>query len=347
MHSFLRRLSVFWIFFSLGLAGQAASMVDPTKDGGPERAEFSRAVRQLFLDEDFARLETMAEKLWQEKSRFSDGWWKLQLFHSAFSVSYTERARFDWDGCFARLRRWEEKFPQSLIAPVMHGWVMNAYAWEARGGGFANTVSSDGLKKFNERLHQTRVMLQDRPELKTRPGYYEVMITVALGEGWEKPAFDRLFAEAVAIAPDYEEIYCKRANSLQEKWYGGPGEWQKFAADSADSTKADLGMSLYTRIVWTIVGTKKIEAFRAAKIDWPRMRQGFEDLAHRYPDSLWNKNAYCYFAYAANDRETVRRLLEELEGKITPSLWPNPTYLNSVKLWAALPLPGSSDHDKK
>ena len=68
------------------LGASRALALEKIEDGGPERAEFVRAVRQLFLDEEYELLDQMADKLWQEKTRFADGCWKLPFFYKAFRV---------------------------------------------------------------------------------------------------------------------------------------------------------------------------------------------------------------------------------------------------------------------
>ena len=80
-----------------------------------------------------------------------------------------------------------------------------------------------------------------------------------------------------------------------------------------------------------------LKAFQEAKIDWPTLRQSFEELMQQYPESLHNKNAYCYFAYASGDRDATRRLLQELNDHFMLSLWPSDGFIRRMKTWAGTP----------
>jgi len=233
--------------------------------------------------------------------------------------------------------RWEKKYPGSITAQIVHARMLVNYAWEARGAGWADTVTDEGWGVFFERLNEARAMLDKNPKAKSCPGYYSTMMTVALGQSWPRDDFDRLFAEAVSLAPDDEVLYFRKSYFLQPKWYGQPGEWLKFAAEAAASTSSQLGMELYTRIVWSTIGTGNIRALQQNGVDWPKMRQGFEDMARRYPGSLWNKNAYCYYAYAAHDRDTVRRLMVELQGQYEPAIWRSEGLFETAMAWADNP----------
>ncbi|MBC7369664.1 MAG: hypothetical protein H7343_23090 [Undibacterium sp.] len=163
------------------------------------------------------------------------------------------------------------------------------------------------------------------------------MMLVALGQGWRRGGYDRLFAEAVALAPDYETCYFRMANFLREKWSGtSPDEWHRFALAPAEATKREHEQSFYSRIVWSIhgAGMARVSAFKTAGVDWPWMREGFEDLGRQYPDSLWNKNAFCFYAFAADDKVTARRLFAELAGRYARKIWGRPENFNRTVRWA-------------
>ena len=309
------------------------SALENITDGASQRVEYVRAVRQLFVDEDFARLEKIADKLRQEKSRFPEGLCKLQCFYLAFGVESTKRAKIDWDQWLSRLERWEQKFPESITARIAHAGALISYAWEARGGGWADTVSAQGWQLFADRLKYARSILEAIPAAKTCPGYYAEMMTIALGQSWSRAEYEKLFAEAVALAPDYEDFYFRKVYFLQEKWYGQPREWLRFAEEAAATTAATLGETMYARLVWATVPPPDVQRFQAANIDWPKLRQAFEDLIQRTPASLWNKNAYCFYAYAAGDHDTARRLMNQLNGRYAAEIWQNETLFKQVEDW--------------
>lgn len=87
-------------------------------------------------------------------------------------------------------------------------------------------------------------------------------------------------------------------------------------------------------MVWATLGLPDSKRFQDGKIDWPKLKQGFEDLVQRTPESLWNKNAFCYYACIAEDRETALRLFAELQDRYAPSIWQNEERFLWYKNWA-------------
>ncbi len=284
----------------------------------------------------------MADKMRREKSRVPQGWWKLAWFYGALEIGVDERETTDWPALFGLFERWERAAPSSITARVVHASTLVNYAWKARGSAYANEVSREGLRLFEQRLGQARALLESDPVLKKCPGYYATMMTIALGQGWRRSDYDRLFAEAVALAPDYETFYFRKAYFLQEKWYGtSPDEWHRFALSAAAATEKEHGQSFYTRIVWSIhgPGMSRVTEFKQAGVDWLRMRDGFGDIAREYPDSLWNKNAFCFYAFAADDKATARRLFDELAGRYAVDIWGSPAAFSRVAQWAKEAVP--------
>lgn len=324
-------------FAALSVGAPPAHALEAITDGPPAREQFVSSVRATFAREDFAKLDEMADGYWRDKTRMPEGVWSLGWFYQSFTMPSAQGARMDWPAYLGRFGRWEQQRPRSLTARIAHAEALTAYAWTARGGGFADTVTPEGWRLFRERLAQARALLDSDPALRTLPGYFQVMQTVALGQQWERSEYDRLFADAVALAPDYEWFYFKKVTFLQPKWYGtSEDEWHQFALETAAATEAKFGQTLYTRIVWSAIDAtpRNMERFRAAHVDWPRMRKGFEELLQKYPDSLWNKNAFCFYAWASGDRETARKLFAELGGRYAPTMWGSPRIFERAEAWS-------------
>jgi hypothetical protein len=75
---------------------------------------------------------------------------------------------------------------------------------------------------------------------------------VALGEGWNLAAYDKVFNEAVAFESTYTYFYNNKVMYLLPRWFGQEGDWQKFAAQSADKMGSEAGDILYARIGWRV-----------------------------------------------------------------------------------------------
>ena len=307
---------------------------------GPEGREmFAKEVRALFEKDDFAAIERMGNELRTDKTRFPGGFWKLTSFYAGLSAGDGSSAEAhdeaEWRSWFARMDAWGKAFPDSITLPPARAHALVNYAWEARGGGWANTVREAGAKQFGERLEQARAVLDKAAKLPVRcPHWYRAMQGVALGQGWDRKEYERLFAEAVAAEPEYLDFYFSKALYLMPRWYGEPGEWERFADESARRTAATGGMVMYTRIAW-INSTFYDNLFKETRIEWPKMKQGWLDLEKRWPDSAWNLNNFCKFAVAAGDKETVAALLKRIGDKPMMRAWGTPGRFELARRMAA------------
>lgn len=342
------------------------SAIERVRDGLPERAVVSDAVRRQFLAREFAALEKMATEA-RNGLRFTDGCWQLPVFYGAFSLPRNAPPAA-WESWVQRLDQWDQAVPGSITARLAR-----AEAWASRAG----LPGQDG---GNNPEAEVRRILDTTPGAKRCPGYFQIMLWLGRRQGWPREEFEAVFREAIALAPDYEAFYFRKAASMS-LYRAGRGEirnpWEKFAAETPALTSPALGQGMYTRIVWSlldksIAGTAMeavrmshlsaaelagmeekakgdparatlLQLFRGRSqqggltlydVDWNKMKAGFEDLARLYPESLWNKNAFCFYAFCANDRETTARLMTELRDRVAPGVWPSEQYYNQVKEWA-------------
>lgn len=326
-----------------------------------------QALRRQFLANDFAGIEKRAAEA-RGGARFTDGCWQLSAFYGAFTLS-AQAPEAAWEAWLRRFEAWDNAVPGSFTARIAR-----AEAWTAR-------ARSSSEAAFSECTAEVRQILENAPGAKACPVYFQIMMWVAGAQNWSTEDFEKLFSAAVALAPDYEQFYFRKARWLAEHEPEGRGHpaWIRFAEQAPTLTSSQLGGGMYTRIVWSMLDKSvAAEALENAKVngrdsgeqaevqekaeadprptaglqallrrnrardgalkplgvDWAKMKQGFADLEKLYPTSLWNKNAFCFYAFCANDRDTAARLMTQLQDRITPAVWPSEEYFNQVKAWA-------------
>ena len=64
-----------------------------------------------------------------------------------------------------------------------------------------------------------------------------------------------------------------------------------------------------------------MDIFSDAKADWLRMREGFELMLKRYPNSDYLLNGYAYMACRAEDSERFRGLNARLKNRLSSTAW--------------------------
>lgn len=309
---------------------------DPHQDGKAERRKMMATVRRHFNASDFDALEEQAEELRSHKTRFRQGAWELGFFYDALNGSlYNRGDPKRLRGDLSKFDAWQKKYPGSITEPVARAATLVGYAWQARGTGWSSEVSAEGWKSFDPMVQEARTVLETAAKKPRRcPQWDAAMQTVALGQGWKRADYDRLFEEAVAREPTYYDYYLRKGYYLTPRWYGQPGEWERFAEEASQKYDPSEGLTLYVRIAWfndMLFGN----LFKESRIEWPKMREGFRDIVRRWPDSLWNKNNFCRFACVARDRATATALFDQIGPAFDYDVWHSRSQFEAARRWAA------------
>lgn len=261
---------------------------------------------------DFAKVERMYAEFLETRLRTNDGLWMLES---------VQRTLHMWFGTHdeARIRRffaeWAEKIPDSKLRPIAQADMWQSVAWEARGRGYASNVTPEGWQMFRERLAKASEAVDASEAIgRDSPYWYWVALGVAGSTGRPEAQFDALFDRAATRFPSYQPLYSARLNYLMPQWGGDFDKVDRFIDAAVRRTAAAEGNTFYARLYMDVSkGTfQDSEFFRDSRVSWPRMRESFEELNRRYPDS-WNKSLYAGFACRVRDRETTARLLQDMK----------------------------------
>ncbi|MCO5169671.1 MAG: DUF4034 domain-containing protein [Planctomycetes bacterium] len=119
------------------------------------------------------------------------------------------------------LDAWVAARPASAWALGARGELYIRWAWAARGGGYADTVSEDGWRLFGERLRRARQDLEAALELDPAADQAATsLVTVARGLNLPRSAALRWFEAARAAAPGRLQPYRMTLVYLMPKWHG-------------------------------------------------------------------------------------------------------------------------------
>jgi hypothetical protein len=192
-------------------------------------------------------------------------------------------------------------------------------------------VSEDGWKLFGERLEQARQVLMEAKERGVQdPCWYTNLLTVAMGQSWGREDYDPVFEKAVAAHPEFYELYAQRDLYLQPKWNGEPGESAKFQ----QSVGKEKGAEIYVRLIWFRQSGDLKKYLRAPDKDWKFIKQGWDAMMAKYPDSNYNLNAYAKWAVARGDRARAKELLDKIGDHYHPSVWKDVEKFGNAVGWA-------------
>ena len=170
--------------------------------------------------------------------------------------------------------RWPRPLPYLAKASFLI-----AYAWDARGTGYANTVKTADWQIFRERISQARKVLERSATIsKKSPLWYECMQQIATAQSWSEDDFLHLFREGVDKEPTYYFLYFNAATYLLPRWHGSATKLADFVNGAVKATEIQEGQTLYARIYWSLLWALGDQTFAPGYADWTRMRRGFEDI---------------------------------------------------------------------
>lgn len=178
---------------------------------------FKKDVRTALQQEQFDRLDRLADELLQTKARFPGGDWKSYRFQGALAAPAGGATDSDeiWERQIAVLQRWHAAHPDSMAAVVALTDAMVGYGWKVRGEGFAETVIPQGWRLLRERTAAVEPLLLEIGQRVPRtPDWYRDMIDVGRVQSWNRERVQALFEEAIALEPQYLHVYSTMARYL-------------------------------------------------------------------------------------------------------------------------------------
>ncbi len=119
-------------------------------------------------------------------------------------------------------------------------------AWEARGTGYAHTVSDDGWNGFETHLRQAYVHLSAAyAAIPARPEPAAYLVQVAMGGGTPpEEDIELWFERAVKAEFDYMPAYNKLGWALRPRWGGSVDEMREFGTRCAETKRYDTQVPL-------------------------------------------------------------------------------------------------------
>ncbi|MGA7723636.1 MAG: hypothetical protein WCA95_00035 [Opitutaceae bacterium] len=314
----------------LALAGCSRKILFQSDAIDNEVTQFTKQVWNDFEDRKWDALEDLAAKSIADQSKFGNGAWKIAMLHYAIAPSGVPNTNWSWYE--EHIKDWERKYPRSVTARVEHVRFLTAYAWDARTTAEADKVKESAWPVFADRLAQAHEQLAIALKLGQRsPALWYAGFDVALGEGWPKKVTFAWFQAAKAAYPDYWIIDNTYYNYLLPRWYGEEGEWERIALAEIHRP-GGTGEEGYARNVLQME-RYYTNVFKETKVEWPLVKEGFQKLLQRYPDSQLILNQFAYAAVLAEDRETAIPLFKQIGVHADPGVWGSPADFKANRSW--------------
>ncbi len=322
---------------SLHAGAQVAPAAQTQEQTDRQERRFQKEVEGLLVAENFDDLDRMADGFRREKTRMPGGGWRLREFYGLLDgPQLTDKDTIDH---LAHLAAWMAKRPESITARVAMATSMTRWAWVARGNGYANTVSPEGMRLFTGRAQVAQRILQESQDLKQKcPQWYSEMMTVGLALNWSDGQVKENFERGIQFEPEYFYLYKEYANYLLPKWDGQPGDAARFAKKAADKLGGSEGDLLYFQLAENLIkrGSRNENSpnGNVKDVDWPRIQRGYQAIVSRYGTTGKVVNQLAFFAYIYRDRPVAQAQFAVVGDGWNKGIWKDRSFFDRARDWA-------------
>lgn len=284
--------------------------------GQPKVNPELKNVRSDLRKGNYKNLDALAKELTASKRSSARGLWLLDEFYTlmgndelhTFKRNMTDS---QYRERIADIERWLKSCPQSAAARISLAEAYIEYAWFARGGGYADSVSEEGWKLFGERIKKAKVVLDGDGKIKEKsPRAYVEYARIALADGMEKSQYLKLVDECHRRFPGYLKIDFCTIWFLLPRWYGEEGESEKYLVKRADGIGGDAGAMAYAQMVQYMCEWVGVDGLFAdqSPLKWERAKAGYELIFKAYPDDTAMRIIYMDLCQIRGDNASMRGL---------------------------------------
>jgi len=289
----------------------------------------------LLSAKHFDLLDKYARDFRSSKASYANGVWKLSLVYFGLESSYADSQK-SWNDRLALLKDWAIAEPNSITAHVaLAAETMFYTTKELAQTGNDNHIRQQQVKEFR---HALDILDEAGSFEETCPCWWTIKLESDKVLQVERSQFEADFESATNFEPDFEQFYLIKAVYLANTWHKNDLEiMENDLEKSADRIGSENGDELYAQVVWNIypyMGGIKHAIFQDNYFSWPRVKSGFGVIRKRFPDSLSAVSQEAYFSGLADDRDTARKCLNDIQGQVDLGVWHSKDNFTSFANWA-------------
>ena len=208
---------------------------------------------------------------------------------------------------------------ESLIRLNVKGVFLVKFAWDARGGGWASSVTGNGWKLFSERLADAEKTLTRCYELyPDDPHAATTMLTVELGQGQGRPRMEEWFARAIKADPGNMAACRAKMWYLAPRWYGSLEDQLEFGRQCLASGRFESRVPLMVIDAHASIAppaplfSDVPNPYYARPDVWADVSTAYDGYLQQHP-TAWRLRAwYAHYAYIGGKWKEAADLYQSL-----------------------------------
>jgi hypothetical protein len=214
------------------------------------------------------------------------------------------------------------------------------FAWEARGSGFANTVTQEGWKNFRERLTAARAALDEAWKIEPNDGHAAaLMLIVEKGLGGSRDDVEKWFERAMKADGNNKQACVAKMDWLDPKWHGTREELLAFGRACRDTKNWRTGITLllaecHRRAATSLPAGDQEEYLRSEEV-WNDIRAVFEEYLSHIPEAATERSCYAGYCYMCGRHAESDKQFRVLGENLVPTADFPEAWLKEVKACVA------------
>jgi WD40 repeat protein len=239
------------------------------------------------------------------------------------------------DHC-VKLSEWRRELPTSPTPLVALARAHIDWAWEARGYGYASSVTKEDWEQFYTRLAEARRLLEQAIQVGVKDGEaYRLLVLVGMAEGLPYGEVREQLDEGRKFDPTYFPMYSQFAQYLLPRWHGKRGDIELFAKEMVAELPGDDGLEAFARIAARVHKTDvERELLYFGEYDKSLLVKATQVLMDRRDGRQWETEFAALAAWVTQDREAAKQLLPHLsDGDDESHVWPSPQHRREFRFW--------------
>lgn len=329
MAPFVTVRDIFWYGHRACVEGISGGMnrVSPTDaaDDAPAMAHaLGCRAQRLFLIRDFSGLESLIASHATKLDDLPDGGSSVEAIMGGLDNLFSYGG-LSIDQMMERTAAWRRDYPRSLNPEFAEISALVAWAYSARGFGYANTISNVNLQLFVHRISMADSALR---AISVRgaasPLWYEYALQIGLLQSGDKKALRAVFDRGISRFPGHMALYGSMLHILMPRWLGSFEEVGRFIAGQAWLTESgDRGPQLYAQLFarYAAMEGDNVNIFQDAGAKWDLIVWGLGGLIARYPKTDVYRNIVAKFSCEAQDWPEYRLFRKKYPAHYSASVW--------------------------
>ena len=222
-----------------------------------------------------------------------------------------------------RTLTWIEEQVQRMPKDLQVSWLQTqadffqAYAWEARGTGTADTVTDDGLQKMQARIARAKVLIDQAWTLK--PGNFltaNIQLNLTIASDGDRAEMERWFQKALEANGNSIKSCRTKIQWLEPKWFGSAEDLIAFGRRCGDTKNWQSQISLLEAECYLIATSAWNEPpsgdFWKSPEVWKRCQASFDEYLSHFPEDNSQRSKYAIIASLTGHHTEATKQYQEL-----------------------------------